>query len=85
MALGLGLALGLEGLGAGEVKVNDLVAARVHAVEGSDVSDRVERGYHGDWSWAAGMLTRRDHLGGGVLDLETRVELEEGELADSGE
>jgi hypothetical protein len=52
---------------------------RVEPVEDSDVSDSVKRDTHGDLELGGGKVDAGDHLGRRVLDLKTRVELEEEE------
>ncbi len=52
----------------------------VNAVQESDVTDAVKRDTHGHLQLGGRQVDTADHLGGRVLDLETRVELQEVEL-----
>ena len=78
------LALGLGRLGALKVKVDPTLAVGRLAVEGTDVADAVEGDTHGDLELSRGQVDARDHLGSRMLDLKTRVELEEGEAVVAG-
>lgn len=61
-------------------KLTDITAAvRIETVESSNVSNSVERDTHSDLKLSGGKVDTGNHLGGRMLDLETRVELEEEE------
>ncbi|GFZ47133.1 hypothetical protein JCM24511_04876 [Saitozyma sp. JCM 24511] len=77
VTLGGRLALGVDRLRLLPVKVNVGDAVRIHAVEGTDVADAVEGQTHGNLELDGRDVAARDHLGGGMLDLESGVELEE--------
>ncbi|RUS22134.1 LOW QUALITY PROTEIN: hypothetical protein BC937DRAFT_90266 [Endogone sp. FLAS-F59071] len=80
VALGGRLTLCLERLWARELKV-DLGGARgLHAVEGADVADAMQWNTHRDLELRGGEIDARDHFGGRMLDLQTRVEFEEVEV-----
>lgn len=51
-----------------------------NAVELSDVADAVERDAHGDLELGSRQVDARHHLSGGMLDLKTRIQLEEVEV-----
>ena len=84
VTLGGRLALRLGRLGVLEVEVDERPAVRRLAVERADVADAVERDAHRDLELRGGEVDARHHLGRRVLDLEARVELEEGELVVGG-
>jgi len=63
-----------------KVKLTNITGAvRIETVESSDVSNSVKRDTHGDLKLSGGKVDAGNHLGGRMLDLETRVELEEEE------
>lgn len=84
VALGLRLALGLVRLGVLKVEVDLAATVGALAVKSTDVADVVEGDSHGDLELGGGEVDPGNHLGGRVLDLETRVELEEVELVVGG-
>lgn len=84
VSLGLRLAL-RDGRGRVlKVEVDLALAVRGLAVERADVADVVEGDSHRDLELGGGEVDARDHLRRRVLDLETRVELEEVELVVRG-
>ncbi|CAI6094402.1 unnamed protein product [Clonostachys chloroleuca] len=52
----------------------------VDAVEESDITDSMQRKTHGNLKLSCGQIDTAHHFSGGMLNLETRVELEEIEL-----
>ena len=80
VSLGLGAALGLEALFAGEVEVNLGRGVGVDTIEQTNVTDAVQGDTHGDLQLGGWQVDTGDHLSGGVLDLKTRVQFEEVEL-----
>ena len=50
---------------------------RCNAIQLTDVADTMKRNTHGNLELSGGKVDTRDHLGGRVLNLETRVEFEE--------
>ncbi|KAI5305285.1 hypothetical protein KEM55_009081, partial [Ascosphaera atra] len=67
-------------LRAREVEVDLGGGAGVDAVEQANVTDAVQGDAHCDLELCGGQVDAGDHLGGGVLDLQAGVELEEVEL-----
>ena len=68
---------GLEILKCTLISTNLGDTVRVHAVEGSDIPDSVQRDTHGNLQLDCRDVAARHHLSSWVLDLKTRVELEE--------
>ena len=64
----------------GEVEVDLGGGVGIDAVHETNVADAVQRQTHGDLQLRGGEVDAADHLGRRMLDLETRVELEEVEL-----
>ncbi|PNY27761.1 Uncharacterized protein TCAP_02317 [Tolypocladium capitatum] len=80
VAGGCGSALGLGGGLELELEINLARGPGVDAVQQPDVTNPVQGQTHGDLKLGGGQVNAADHLSRGVLDLETRVELEEVEL-----
>jgi hypothetical protein len=85
-ATGSGVALGLrsalvEGAALlGEVEVDLGRGVGVDTVKETNVANTVQGKTHSDLELGSGKVDTRNHLGGGMLDLKTRVQLEEVEL-----
>ena len=71
------LTLKLRSFGIHHVKVNFRCAIRGNTIQLTDVSDSVKRNTHGNLKLGSGKVDARNHLGGRMLDLKARVELEE--------
>lgn len=71
------LTLELGGLWLLEIKVDLVGAMGVQAIKLADITDAMERNTHRYLKLSCREVDTADHFGGWVLDLETRVELEE--------
>ena len=80
MSLGGGLSLGLSGVGIHQVEINFGGSVGLDTVELTDVSNTVKRDTHGDLELGSRKVDTRDHFSSRMLDLKTRVELEEIEV-----
>jgi hypothetical protein len=80
MALGLRSALVLSAALLGEVEIDLGGGVGVNTVEETNVANAVERQTHSNLQLGGGKVDTRDHLGGRMFDLKTRVQLEEVEL-----
>ena len=67
----------LRSFGIHHIKVNFRCAIRSNTIQLTNVSDPVKRNTHGNLKLGSGKVDARNHLGGRMLDLKTRVELEE--------
>ena len=47
-----------------------------NTIELPDMADTMQRDTHGDLELRSGQIDARDHLGSGMLDLETRVQFQ---------
>ena len=80
VALGLRTTLGLEALFLGEVEVNFGGGIGVDTVKKTNVTNAVQGNTHGNLELGSGQVDSRNHLGCGMLDLQTRIQFEEVEF-----
>jgi hypothetical protein len=80
VTLGARLALGLHGFWVGHVEIDLGGPMWGNAVKLSDVADSVKRNTHSDLKLGCRKIDAGDHFGRRVLDLQTRIQLEEVEV-----